>query len=129
MESDKAALEEATALRTKENNEFLTREADMKETLSALKNAIDVLKKVQLLQQRGAISSSLVEKTRTALIQVGTTKVHQRFPQFKEVMERDLFDVLGSIGKAGTSMRGSAFAQDEPREGGAARVQSLTIRG
>merc|ERR1719446_163570 len=52
--SDKDALATATALRSKENEEFQTEEADMKETLSLLSQAIGVLSKVQLTQKGSA---------------------------------------------------------------------------
>merc|ERR1719253_1892924 len=47
---DQDALASATSMRAEENKDFLAEEADFKETLGLLSQAIDVLSKVQLLQ-------------------------------------------------------------------------------
>jgi len=46
---DQAALETASSLRATENKDFSTEEADIKETLDLLSQAIGVLSKVQLV--------------------------------------------------------------------------------
>jgi len=86
--SDTDALKTATALRAKENEEFLAEEADVKETLGLLSEAIGVLSKVQLVQTRGG--------AQTALVQVKQL-VHRIKPKFQNVMQKDLFDMLGSF--------------------------------
>lgn len=119
MEEDKTALETATSIREGENTEFVASEKDMKATLDALGNALDVLKKVNLLQkQKGVAAAPLPAMETQSLLQVQRV-VQTHFPQYKEVMQRDLFDVLGSMSKLAPTLRGAALAQD-PKGGGAA---------
>jgi hypothetical protein len=99
IEEDTTALETATGVREKEHSDFLEVEADMKETRGLLKGAMDTLSKVQLLQR----GSSAQEKraARAALVQVKNLVRkgvdHKRFAKFQGVMQRDMFDVLGSF--------------------------------
>jgi hypothetical protein len=85
---DKDALASATAMREKENAEFLAEQADLKETLSLLSEAIAVLGKVQLVQKP--------ESHKEALIQVQGL-VKRMSPKFANVMQKDLFDMLGEF--------------------------------
>jgi di/tripeptidase len=87
--ADKDSLASATALRSKENEEFQTEEADMKETLSLLSQAIGVLGKVQLTQKGSAAEHQ-------ALLQVSEI-VKKANPLFKSVMQKDLYDMLGGF--------------------------------
>merc|ERR1719171_3490108 len=57
------ALDTATAQREKEKGEFEAQEADLKEALAALKQAIDVLQKVQLMQKQGKANEQQVGQT------------------------------------------------------------------
>merc|ERR1719261_1236786 len=59
--ADKDALASATSMRAKENEEFKAEEADMKETLGLLSEAIGVLKKVQLIQNPTAHHEALLQ--------------------------------------------------------------------
>merc|ERR1719281_1380449 len=86
--SDTDALKTATALRAKENEEFLAEEADVKETLGLLSEAIGVLSKVQLVQKP--------ETHKEALVQVQSL-VKRMSPKFANVMQKDLFDMLGEF--------------------------------
>lgn len=120
IEEDKTALETAESIREGENTEFVASEKEMKETLDALGNAIEVLEKVNLLQKHnGAAKVSVPLLDAQSLLQVHRA-VQTHFPQYKEVMQRDLFDVLGSINKLVPTLRGAALAQD-PTTGGAAK--------
>jgi len=104
---DEEDLETATGTRKTDNGEFAASEADMKETLAALKDAVGVLSKVQLVQKTGGkVSSELAQ----SLLQVRNV-VQRRFPQFKEVMQRDLFDLMGSMKQ---ESRGAAFLAGNP---------------
>jgi chromosome segregation ATPase len=104
---DEEDLETATGTRKTDNSEFAASEADMKETLAALKDAVGVLSKVQLVQKTGGkVSSELAQ----SLLQVRNV-VQRRFPQFKEVMQRDLFDLMGSMKQ---ESRGAAFLAGNP---------------
>merc|ERR1719310_2367394 len=92
--ADKEALETATALREKEHIEFTTEEAEMKQTIDALVAAVKVLSKVQLLQHPSTPETQQQETQ--ALLQV--REVVKRFGgNFRGTMQRDLFDLLGSL--------------------------------
>merc|ERR1719382_837173 len=97
---DQEALATATASREKELAAFQAEEADMKETRGLLKEAMDVLSKVQLLQRQGKATPAEVHgRAREALLQIRARA--QRSPhRFEGVLERDLFEVLGSIDDA-----------------------------
>jgi len=90
--ADQDALASATSMRAKENNEFEAEEADMKETLGLLSEAVAVLSKVQLVQKQ----HNGQQVTKEALIQVRGI-VKRIAPQFKNVMQKDLFDMLGEF--------------------------------
>jgi chromosome segregation ATPase len=89
------ALQTATAQREKEHDEFLGEEADMKETRGLLIEAINTLSAVQLLQV-GRASSRARRNAQKVLAQISDV-VGKRFPKYQNVMQRDLFDVLGSF--------------------------------
>merc|ERR1712113_857374 len=108
--ADQDALAEATAVRAKENDAFLAEEADMKETIALLTEAIAVLEKVQLLQKNGAKGD--LKRAETVLLQVRSI-VATRFPKFQNVMQRDLFDLLGST--VSPRMRGAEAAAFEQK--------------
>jgi hypothetical protein len=84
--SDKEALASATALREKENKAFVAEEADLKESLALLAEAIGVLQKVQLMQK----------PPKEALVQVRNI-VQRVAPRFSGVMKKDLYDMLGAL--------------------------------
>eukprot|EP00448_Togula_jolla_P023927 CAMPEP_0170592268 /NCGR_PEP_ID=MMETSP0224-20130122/12837_1 /TAXON_ID=285029 /ORGANISM="Togula jolla, Strain CCCM 725" /LENGTH=721 /DNA_ID=CAMNT_0010916169 /DNA_START=44 /DNA_END=2209 /DNA_ORIENTATION=+ len=106
IEEDKNALATATAIREKEKETYLAEAADMNETLVALDQAVEVLSKVQLLQKQGkplSVAADDLQKAQqatAALLQVRHS-VQRRFPEFREVMQKDLFDVLGSLSGGG----------------------------
>merc|ERR1719163_2398514 len=68
ISEDEDALAQATGVRGKENAAFAAEEADTKETLAALKDAIAVLSKVQLVQTEKKAQPAAAEAT--AFIQV-----------------------------------------------------------
>jgi len=116
--ADQDALAEATAVRAKENEAFVAEEADMKETIALLTEAIAVLEKVQLLQKNGAKGD--LKRAETVLLQVRSI-VATRFPKFQNVMQRDLFDLMGSMGGGSPRMRGTdagAFEQKAAQPNG-----------
>jgi len=86
--ADTEALSTATALREEENGKFTAEEADMVETLGLLKDAVQTLSKVQLVQKPAA--------QKEALIQVRGI-VRRVAPKFQSVMQKDLFDMLGEF--------------------------------
>mmetsp|Transcript_55311 Transcript_55311/g.144235 ORF Transcript_55311/g.144235 Transcript_55311/m.144235 type:complete len:746 (-) Transcript_55311:37-2274(-) len=92
---DKDALASATSVREKEYDDFLATEADMKETRGLLKEAIDTLSKVQLIQQAKQGDAAAKSKAQAILLQLRDKAQH--YPKFRDRMQRDLFDVFGSL--------------------------------
>jgi len=86
--SDTEALATATKMRDEENKEFSVEEADMKETIGLLAEAVATLSKVNLMQKPA--------EQKAALVQVRNI-VHQMKPKFGSVMQKDLFDMLGEF--------------------------------
>merc|ERR1711879_636815 len=119
---DQDSLDTATGVRKKEEGEFKVSSEDMMECIAALKDAVAVLKKVQLLQHDKAQSKPLLLQLKRVI-----KGVQPRLRKFRSVMERDLWDVLGSLGVedaegSGRKMRGgrSMSALEQPAGGGAA---------
>ena len=98
---DTDALATATATREKENEEFKATETDLTETIGLLKESVEILSKVQLLQKNGeAPSKELLDqahRTTEILMQVKAKHVASR-PSFAGLMQKDLFDMLGALG-------------------------------
>jgi hypothetical protein len=107
---DKEALASATSMREKENKEFQASEADAKETLALLADAITTLSKVQLLQKPG----------KAALVQVRKV-VNRISPKFPNLMQKDLYDMLGALESVEQKHLGAIFL---PRNRAAALEQS-----
>jgi len=109
---DTDALSTAVATRDKEFAAFTAEEADMKETKGLLAEALEVLSKVQLLQKGGKASGADQARARAALVQV-QEKVRHVLPhtRFASVMQKDLFDMFGSISDASRGLRGASFEQ------------------
>mmetsp|Transcript_75730 Transcript_75730/g.239481 ORF Transcript_75730/g.239481 Transcript_75730/m.239481 type:complete len:707 (+) Transcript_75730:93-2213(+) len=99
ISADKDALATATSVREKEKEDFVAEEADLKESLSLLSEAITVLEKVQLLQKRSG-SAREAQSAAVALIQVHDALAAKRGGGFRNIMQQDLFDLLGSIKEA-----------------------------
>merc|ERR1712224_209751 len=97
------ALETATAQREKE-------EAEYKEALAALKQAVDVLQKVQLMQSQGKAGEKEMGQT---LLQVRNI-VRRNLKHYRDVMQADLWDFLSS-----SHDEDKGFLQ-QPIEGGGA---------
>jgi hypothetical protein len=85
--SDNAAIAQAQGVRDKENAEFAASEADLKESIGLLKEALDTLSKAQTFAQ---VAPSLVEVRSVVKKHIGN---------FEGVMQKDLFDMLGSFDK------------------------------
>lgn len=120
------ALATATALREKENTEFLTAQDDMKETISALTDAVAVLQKVQLIQD----PAKKKDAATTALVQVRRL-VHStqssKASAFRDVLERDFYDVLGSLSTI-DGQKAASFLAQIPGGGAAAGSKSYNSR-
>jgi chromosome segregation ATPase len=124
---DEQSLKEATSLRAKEKAEFDAEAADMNETLLALNEAVKVLSEVQLVQKNSDASSE--PRVLTALAQV-RQKVVRYLPKFSEVVQKDLFDVLGSLEDAAPRANPAAFLAQDPSglSGAAAGAKSYNSR-
>lgn len=119
IEEDEAALDSANEQREKESEEFQAEQADMKETISSIDKAIKALSKMGSFKQTGKRAPKEVEAE--AFLQVRTVAKHvANRPQFTNVMQKDLFDVLGSLeqvakreaSKEGSSLASSALLGD-----------------
>jgi len=97
--ADTEALDTATKLRNEENEKFVGEEADMKETLGLLGEAVATLSKVQFVQKPGALKEALVQVRQI---------VHRASPKFGSVMQKDLFDMMGEF-KGMNQQREQAF--------------------
>jgi len=112
---DTDALETAAAIRGKEADEFQVSEAALKETLGSLTGAVDAL---SMLQKKTSRDAGEVDEIRTSLAQVRRV-VERHRPEYKDVLQKDLFDVLGSL-EDPAPKQGAAFLSD-PSQGGAAQ--------
>jgi len=95
---DQDALATAEKQRAEEAEAFAKEEADLKECVGALKDAVAVLEKVQLLQKKGVSAAELMSLARPSLLQLRHL-VMKSSPagQFRSVMQRDLFDALDAL--------------------------------
>merc|ERR1719161_362737 len=127
------ALAQATAMREKEAAEFAEEEATSKQASAALKQAIEVLAKVQLSQMPPKPEVLLQLNGIEKVIKIAT----QRF-KFKDVMQEDLWNLLSDLGGAsrGTFLPGSrtitGLQQEDPQPieggGGVAGAKSYNSR-
>merc|ERR1719503_25417 len=95
------AVEKATQMREKEKEEFDAEAADSMEAITAMKQAVKVLAKVQLVQKAAPAEANTTDVA-DALVQVRTiiSRTAMRPTDsgvFKSVMQRDLWDMLGSL--------------------------------
>lgn len=102
--ANEEAVEKATQMRVKEKEEFDAEAADSMEAITAMKQAVKVLSKVQLVQKNApAQVDSSDAQSADALVQVRSlvSRVASLRPTdsgvFKSVMQRDLWDMLGSL--------------------------------
>lgn len=104
------SLASAAAMREKDSEAFKTDQADMKETRQLLGESVAVLSKVQLVQRHGpprrgpqptpeAQASNTTQAAEAALLQVRKVVARRRPSQLREMLQRDLFDMLGSLGR------------------------------
>jgi hypothetical protein len=140
IDESKTALAEATAGREKERSNFEAEEADMKETIGLLKQAVDVLSKVQLVQKQSDADANREQLKVAAemLLQVKRV-VKEKNPKYVEVMQKDLYDILGSLEDSGASFSSNplltrrsvaALEQADPTnlQGAAANAKSYNSR-
>lgn len=110
MAEDQQSLATATSAREKDMKAFYASVADLKEVVTGLTKALEVLSKVQLMQTKGHGISS--PKMRVLLLQAheDIKGIHSKLGKFRGVMQRDLWDMLGSLDlSAGSIGASSAF--------------------
>jgi len=122
--ADKDALASATSMRAEENKEFSAEEADMKETLSLLSEAISVLSKVQLMQKHAG-KAELAKAQAAALVQVRAFAERVKAsPKFHNVMQKDLYDMLGALQSVDNQGNRNAAFLGEDRQGSLPWIKS-----
>lgn len=112
---DQESIQNANGLREKEHAEFLVDEADSKEALASLGSAISTLEKVALLQKKGHSNSSPEVKPLLLQVRYDVGGVMKRTGQFQDTMQRDFWDVMGSLPGSNSFLprKGSALAQQK----------------
>mmetsp|Transcript_49268 Transcript_49268/g.104837 ORF Transcript_49268/g.104837 Transcript_49268/m.104837 type:complete len:748 (-) Transcript_49268:69-2312(-) len=126
MAADEDALATASSLREKEKSEFEAQSEDLSESIRLLKEAVSSLSKVQLVQTSASPSGSRVPDG-TALVQV-LHKVARAKPEYKSILTRDFFDMMGALEAfpGSTPSLGAAFLhqKSEGPKGAAAGAKS-----
>jgi len=92
--SDNSAIATATGVREKEAGEFALEETDLKSSIALITEAVDTISKAGAFVQKGEVTPDV----KTALIQVRNV-VKKHSSNFEGVMQRDMFDMLGSFEK------------------------------
>jgi len=94
--ADRDALDQASAIREGEKEDFEAQDKDLSESSGLLKEALAVLKKVQLLQHKKPAASAA-----QALVQVRDLVERAAKPAkgsaYFAVMQKDLWDVFGAL--------------------------------
>jgi len=92
--SDNATISTATGVRDKEAGEFALEETDLKSSVALITEAIQTISGSQTFVQKGVATPDV----KTALIQVRNV-VRKHSDNFEGIMQRDMFDMLGSFEK------------------------------
>eukprot|EP00930_Biecheleria_cincta_P030227 TRINITY_DN20942_c0_g1_i1.p1 TRINITY_DN20942_c0_g1~~TRINITY_DN20942_c0_g1_i1.p1 ORF type:complete len:706 (+),score=186.83 TRINITY_DN20942_c0_g1_i1:49-2166(+) len=96
LKEDENSLASADAQRQKEREAYLEEERDAKSTLESVEKALKVLGNPGLLQEKGRAQAQEARAARVALLHVHHA-VEQHAERFQGIMQRDLFEVLGSL--------------------------------
>jgi len=116
---DEAGVKEAEGLRAKETAEFDESSEDSMESITLLKQALDVLDKVQLVQKQDVPPEALIE-VKNIVSKAKLLQPTPRAAEYKNVLQRDLWDMLGATGGLGRSVAGL----DQQPAGAAAGAKS-----
>jgi hypothetical protein len=136
MQADQDALDQATAIREKEKEDFEAEDADLSESIGLLKEAIAVLAKVQLMQKQAQAPSSqptLAEAANAeALVQVRDLVKRAMKPKgsggvYFNVMQKDLWDLFGSMPAASPRVI-TGLSQEAQPTGAAAGATSYSAK-
>lgn len=129
------SIDKATQMREKEREEFEAESQDSKEAIGALREAVAVLSKVQLTQKQAsptATSNAMLIQVRNL---VSGTKLLKSSESgvYKSVLQRDLWDMLGSLpDRSGRMVTGLVEAQQPTGNAAGAKsynAQSSQILG
>jgi len=134
LAADKDARDQAAAIRATEKADFEAQDADLSESSGLLKEAIEVLSKVQLVQKKPTATLRQVEAANAdALVQV--RDIIQRAGKPKKagayfaVMQKDLWDFMGSMPGGNTAPRViTGLSQEDAPTGAAAGSKSYNSR-
>lgn len=102
---DQDALDQATAIREKEKDDFDAQDKDLSESSGLLKEALAVLEKVQLLQHKAPAAMRSQQSAHTSdaqvLIQIQDLVARASQPAAGRVyfsrMQKDLWDLMGAL--------------------------------
>jgi hypothetical protein len=120
IDEDNSAIGTAKSVRAKENEEFAAYEADSKESIGLMGEAITILDKVQFVQKDApAVQAALVQVRKT---------VERHGPRYQNVMQKDLYDMLSSfeglVNSQGKFLPKAALEQQGAPGGAAAGAKS-----
>jgi len=111
---DQDALRTAAAIREKDMAEFQTAEKDSKESIYALRQAVEVLSKVQFLQRTKGRAAAAEVRPLLLQVKAAVEGVDGKLGAFRGVMQRDLWDVLSSLDEAAGGAAEAMEQQDAP---------------
>merc|ERR1719247_1770794 len=105
MAADRDALDQATAIHEKEKADFEADDADLSESSGLLKEALEVLSKVQLVQKHkpsAAADTQAYVQVRDLVKRVAAPRKTSGNAYFS-VMQKDLWDFLSTMPGAGNA--------------------------
>jgi len=126
IQANQDSLDKAAALREKEKGEYEEQSQDLTESIGALREAVAVLAKVQLLQGRGgrekAAASALLQVRELVAKASRTSAVLEAAGGgvYRSVMQKDLWDLLSAIPAGDSSDSGRVITGLEQQPTGAA---------
>lgn len=126
---DQGALDVAVQNKERETKAFQLTEKDTIECLSVLKQALAVLSKLQLLQHRAG--PTVLREARTLLLQLkaAVEGVQHREGAFRGVMQRDLWDVVSSLGALAEGTPGDFLPPSKQLPPYRSRFSAIAQRG
>jgi len=136
MAADQDARDQAAAIREKEKEDFEAEDQDLSESSGLLKEALEVLSKVQLMQKKSAAPVQPAQTEADALVQVRDLVSRAVKPRkgsgeaYFAVMQKDLWDFVGSMpGGSGAAPRVvTGLSQESAPTGAAAGSKSYNSR-
>jgi len=129
MASDQDALAQAVALRKSDKEDFDAEDADLSESSALLKEALEVLSKVQLIQgKKQAITPEALVQVKTLVSKALAPKGKKVGQAYYNIMQKDLWDMFGSMGGAAPQRVVTGLSQESAPTGAAAGAKSYNSR-